>query len=189
MATNRTLKRIGASVALLMLCIPAAAASLPSDTQQTSATPSPERIDKQLKQGQDSIRKGEYDHAIAFYQDALTHVPDSAPAKLGLSWAELKSHDYVSSSRAAWEVLQKDPDNARALALLGMCFMRVGLLNEAYSSFKRALQLDNSQALATAGLAEIALYMGSFGESLNLIRRAVELDGSEPDFIFLHGHI
>jgi predicted aspartyl protease/Flp pilus assembly protein TadD len=189
MATNVNTKHVLAAVVLLCLCISAMAA--PAESAASLQTPQHETVNvgKEIKKGLVAIKRGEYEAAIDCFAKASNQEPDNIAAKLGGSWAYLKSRRYVEATGLAWDVIEADPTNPRAFALLGTSLMRVGLLGQALGAFRKANTKDSGEALATAGLAEIALYMGDFGASLNYIRRAVALAPNEPDFLYMLGHV
>jgi tetratricopeptide (TPR) repeat protein len=189
MATILNIKRVLAASLLLCFGIPAFAA--PADSPSPSQTTKPQAVDvgKEIRKGQQAIRRGEYEVAIDAFTKAAVASPEAFDARLGCSWAYLKSRRYVEATDIAWGVIDIDPANSRALALLGTSLMRVGLLGQALTAFNKALARDSGEALAVAGLAELALYTGDFGASLTYIRRAVALSPSEPDFLFMLGHV
>jgi tetratricopeptide (TPR) repeat protein len=186
MATNVNLKHVLAAVVLLCLCMSGAAVPVHAATRAPRET-----VDagKEIRKGHAAIRRGEYDAAVECFTRASGASPENIEAMLGNSWAHLKARKYVEASALALDVIQLDPINPRALALLGTSLMRVGLLGQALGAFRKANTRDSGEALAAAGLAEIALYMGDFGSSLTYIRRAVALSPNEPDFLYLLGHV
>jgi len=189
MATIVTLKRVLAALLLLSFHLSALAAPA-QQSPSSSQTPAPHvDVNKAIKTGLRAIQRGEYDVAIEAFTKASIASPEQFEARLGCSWAYLKSRRFVEASKIAWDVLDVNPDNPRALALLGTALMRVGLLGQALSAFRKSLERDSGEALAIAGLAEITLYSGDFGASLTYIRRAVALSPNEPDFLFLLGHV
>jgi Flp pilus assembly protein TadD/predicted aspartyl protease len=142
---------------------------------------------KDVRGGMDAMRKGRYDQAAERFEKAVAATPDSVDARLGLSWAYLKQRRFVPAVEQAVKVLDRQPENARAHALVGTVLMRVGVLPDAGVAFQRALKADGGEALALAGLAELDLYAGNLGESLRRVREAVARAPREADFLYLLG--
>jgi cytochrome c-type biogenesis protein CcmH/NrfG/predicted aspartyl protease len=176
MFTNVKLMRLGTAFAFLTLVLVQYAPAASGASEDPS---------RELKLGATAIRKGHYSDAIAHYEKAIHRAPGHVGAQLGLSWALLKERRYLSAAEQALKVLDGDPQNARALGLLGMALMRGGLLAEAEAAFVRAFTSNRDEPLAMAGLAEVSLYRSDFVNSLYGARRAVSLSPREPDFLYL----
>jgi Flp pilus assembly protein TadD/predicted aspartyl protease len=142
---------------------------------------------KDLRAGHDAMRRGRYEEAAERFEKAVAIAPDSAEARLGLSWAYLKQRKFLPSVEQAVKVLDRAPDNPRANALVGTVLMRVGILPDAAAAFKRSLAANAEEPLALAGLAELDLYAGNLGESLRRAREAVSRSPREADFLYLLG--
>lgn len=142
---------------------------------------------KTIRGGLDSVRKGHYEQAVERFEKAITMTPNSIDARLGLSWAYLKQRQFRASVEHAVKVVDQDPENARAHALIGTVLMRVGVLPEAGGEFQRALKSNEDEPLALAGMAELNLYVGNLSESIKRAREAVSRSPREPDFLYLLG--
>jgi tetratricopeptide (TPR) repeat protein len=142
---------------------------------------------KDIHGGVEAMRRGNYDEAAERFEKAVSQTPNSVDARLGLSWAYLKQRKFLPSVEQAVKVLDQQPDNARANALVGTVLMRVGALGDAAASLQRALKSDGTEPLALAGLGELNLYAGNLPESIKLAREAVSREPREPDFLYLLG--
>lgn len=169
--------RIARSV-LVVLLVTAAAGPAAGGAQ---------KLPKEVKRGYDAMRQGRYDHAVERFEEALEKSPESAEARLGLSWAFLKGRRFYSSVENAVKVLERDPASARAHSLIGMVLMRVGALPDASKYLQKALELDPRDPFALAGLAEIDMFSGRLEEGLKQARLAATRAPREPDFQFLLG--
>lgn len=176
MVTSVKLMRLGTAFAFLFLAFAQHAPAASGTAEDPS---------RELKLGATAIRKGNYSDAISHYEKAIHRSPGHVGARLGMSWAMLKDRRYLSAAELALKVLDGEPENARALGLLGMALMRGGLLAQAEAAFVRAYTLDRDEPLAMAGMAEISLYRSDFLNGLYGARRAVLLSPREPDFLYL----
>src|ERR1051325_10678953 len=139
MATNVKVRRIGAVLVLTIFLLPIASALAQGGSPPVAPTPATGELAKVIKQGNAAIRKGEYDHAIKIFKDAVGSAPNSPDAALGLSWAYIKERQFVEAIETTVIVLKTAPDNPRALSLYGTAMMRIGWLGEAQKAFLKAV--------------------------------------------------
>lgn len=175
--------RVRSLVLAVLVC---ATAPLGARAQTPSADVAKD-VSKDVRGGNDAMRRGRYDLAEERFERAVAGAPDSDDARLGLSWSYCKQRKWLQSVEQAVKVLDREPQNARANALVGTVLMRVGVLPDATDSFLRAIKADEHEPLALAGLAELDLYAGNLPESLRRAREAVSRSPREPDFLYLLG--
>ena len=101
--------------------------------------------------------------------------------------AQLVEQFSAGSSRSVVTRLESavaaQPDDARALALLGLGYQQVARetadaswLPRSREALTRAAAADPSDALAVSGLAQLAVTQHRFREAISLARRALRLD-------------
>jgi predicted Zn finger-like uncharacterized protein len=111
--------------------------------------------------------------------------PEPAPkgAKQLLADAErLRERGAVEKALDLYEkVIGLQPENSRALAGRGLCYLDLQQYALAEQSFRSALQADPEEADALLGLAEAARYQGKKSEAIQLYERYLALhpDGEE----------
>jgi TolB-like protein/Tfp pilus assembly protein PilF len=127
-----------------------------------------------------------FQHAVAYFEQAIARDPNYAPAYAGLADSYLllttynlvSSKEYVPKAReAAGRALEIDPNLAEAHTSLG-------LLKETYDwdwqgaekEFRRAIALDPNYATAHHWYAELLGFEGRFDEALAENDRAMQLD-------------
>lgn len=139
-----------------------AAPTVPPRSKPVVATPPPPgpearraRVDEALRSAEGSIARGEIDDAVSLLHDVLSQANDGQRRRIRLVLARA----YVNDPR--WqryglgllnEMLGEKPNDADALATLGVLYHREGLLARAEATLVRALAAD-------PGLVEARLHL------------------------------
>ncbi|HLL75327.1 MAG TPA: aspartyl protease family protein [Pyrinomonadaceae bacterium] len=140
--------------------------------------------DKQRERARRALREGEFETAERLYREMVERDARDLPARLGLSYAQLKRRNLRDSYDNAARVVALDPLSPRAHALLGSALLAAGDFAQSVEEFKTAVTLDEREALAIAGLSMINFYENRPAVALAGLRRAVEIAPDEPDFLF-----
>ncbi len=139
---------------------------------------------KLFKRAEQDLRAGRFAEAEQAYRQFLSANEKHSPARLGLSAALLKQRKLQAAFDEAVTVATREPESARAIALIGMTLLTSGDFPRASEYFARAVQLDEREAMAVAGLGLINYYESRLDASRRLLRRAVQLAPREPDYVF-----
>jgi predicted aspartyl protease len=140
--------------------------------------------DKQREKARRALREGEFETAEKLYRELVERDVKDLPARLGLSYAQLKRRNLRDAYDNAARVVAVDPLSPRAHALLGSVLLAGGDFVQSVEEFKTAVTLDEREALAIAGLSMINFYENRASVALAGLRRAVSIDPEEPDFVF-----
>lgn len=124
--------------------------------------------------------------AATYFEDAVRHAPDYAPAWVGLgdAYAVLGFYDYLApddafpkAQEAAQRALELEPGNAAAEATLGYAALYYDWnLAEAETRFQRALALRPGYSKAHQWYANLLTAAGRFDEAEREMRRARQSD-------------
>jgi predicted aspartyl protease len=139
---------------------------------------------KERARAERALREGEFEVAEKIFRELVERDTKDLPARLGLSFAQLKQRNLRDAYDNAARALSIAPLSARAHALLGAALLAAGDFPLSVEEFKTAIGLDQNEALAIAGLSMINFYENRAQVALVGLRRAVEIDPNEPDFIF-----
>ncbi len=139
---------------------------------------------KIFKQAERSLREGQFAEAEALYRQVLSEDEKHLAARLGLSTALLKQRKLQEAYDEAFLVATREPQSARAFALLGMTLLAAGDFPRSHEHFIRAVQFDEREAMAIAGLGMIDYYENRMDSSCTRLRRAVRLAPKESDYLF-----
>lgn len=136
-----------------------------------------------------ATREGEFETAEKIYRELLSKDPRDALARLGLSRVLLKQRRHLEAYDHAARVVAREPESARAHALLGAALLGAGDFRLSVEEFRTALTFKEDEAIAIAGLAMVDFYENRIAQSLAGLRRAAFIDASEPDYIFNLGQV
>ena len=136
-----------------------------------------------------ATREGEYEAAEKIYRELLAKDPRDSAARLGLSRALLKQRKHLEAYDHAARVIAREPESARAHALLGAALLGSGDFRLSVEEFRTALTFKDDEAIAIGGLAMVDFYENRIAQSLAGLRRAAFIDSSEPDYIFNLGQV
>ncbi|HEX8720047.1 MAG TPA: aspartyl protease family protein [Pyrinomonadaceae bacterium] len=144
---------------------------------------------KALARAERAVRDGDFAAAEKMYRDLLAKDPRDTPARLGLSHALLKQRKNFEAYDHAARVLARQPESARAHALLGSALLGSGDFRLSVEEFRTALTFKEDEAMAIAGLAMVDFYENRVSQSLAGLRRAFYIDGGEPDYVYNLGQV
>ncbi len=167
-------------IALIALTFVASAAVAPVVTASD---------EKARARAERATREGEYETAEKIYRDLVAKDPKDSAARLGLSRALLKQRKHLEAYDHAARVIARDPESARAHALLGAALLGSGDFRLSVEEFRTALSFRDDEAIAIGGLAMVDFYENRISQSLAGLRRAAFIDPSEPDYIFNLGQV
>jgi Flp pilus assembly protein TadD len=136
--------------------------------------------------GNDLLKKGNVDEAIAEYQTALQIKPDYVEAHNSLGDA-LRLKGRVDEAIAQHQMaLQTKPDNAKAYNDLGDVFLQQGRIDEAIANYQAALQIKPDNARAHYTLGNALLRKGRVDEAMSHYQTAVQI---KPDIAEAHNNL
>ncbi|MCS6886073.1 MAG: aspartyl protease family protein [Acidobacteriota bacterium] len=138
------------------------------------------------KKAKRELSAGNFSVAEAIYREILSSEPGDVDALTGLSYVLIKRRNFVEAYETALKVLEKDPLNARANALVATALLRSGHFGFAYQYLQVALSQPKRDALALASAAEIDLYENRTSEAYDKLRLATYFEPEEADFWLLY---
>jgi tetratricopeptide (TPR) repeat protein len=98
--------------------------------------------DYDVRQGNYRLEDGQYEQAIAAFQQALERNPRHALAYLGLAVTFLRLDRFEESLASFHQAIKLDPANAVAYADRGILYDRAGNHADALRDYRQALELD-----------------------------------------------
>ena len=155
----------------------------------TAYAPRAAAADKAFARAARAVQEGDFEAAEKIYRDLLAKNQHDTAARLGLSRALLKQRKNLEAYDHAARIVAREPDSARAHALLGAALLGSGDFHLSVEEFRTALTFRDDEAMAVAGLAMVDFYENRLQQSLAGLRRASYLDPSEPDYIYNLGQV
>ena len=151
------------------------AATAPSDSDE---------IKKLIKDANRLTRAGLVTDAEAILRRAVALDDKRTDAKIELSYVLVKERRLIEAYDLCYPIVQADPKNARALAVLGTTLIAGGRFRDARTILFAAIQQDRTQDLAWAGYGMLDFYENKINNSLENLKEAVYYAPDEPDYIF-----
>jgi Flp pilus assembly protein TadD len=169
---------------------PAAVATAPAAPSTNATAPSLVRItretnisaqERMVREAYALYQSGDLAGAQSIYQAVLNDAPDNIDALLGSGAIAMRNGDTAKAVELHGRVLQLDPDNETALAVL------VGLnksvdLNAAESAINSLIKDNPEQAFLQYTLGNIYAAQQRWPESQQAFFEAYRIDSSSPDY-------
>ncbi|MEO8429871.1 MAG: sulfatase-like hydrolase/transferase [Acidobacteriota bacterium] len=133
-----------------------------------------------LLQGEELLREGQLDRAIAKFSDVLRRDPGNRFALLRSGIALLKKGDLAGSVRPLEEAVRLDPDQAENRFALADALTRTGQYRRAVPHWMEAVRLSPRRVAAWSNLGTALGRDGRMTEAVSAFARAVELDPRDP---------
>ena len=120
------------------------------------------------------------DQALVDANHAVSLSPDSAAAKIALSYAQQAAFELPGARDTLQQAVQQQPDDALAWARLSELHLMLGERRQARESAQQAATLDPnlSRTQITLGFAALAEFRNADAKAA--FERAIELDAADP---------
>ncbi len=124
--------------------------------------------------GNERLRAGDFDGALAHYNQALTIKPGFNHAHYNKGGVLLLHEGrYMEAAHSYQQALRFGYVRATTFTRLGECFLGAGDLRPAAAAFRRALEHGSANIDAVDGLARALAGMGRTDEAIDLLRDGV----------------
>jgi adenylate cyclase len=130
------------------------------------------------------------EEALRLNKRALEIDPGSVDAKINLAsildgylsngWSRSTQQDQEQAEKLDLEILQQDPNNARAHGNLGILRRVQNRLDEARIEFETAIALDRNNTMMFRNLGLTLMQMGKPEEAIAYIEKSIRLSPHDP---------
>ena len=127
-----------------------------------------------------AVVQNEKEKALSAAQKAVDTGPNSATARIAMSYARQASFDLESARDSVEEAVKLDPNNALAWARLAELWSSFGRLGKALDAAKKAVDLDPNLSRTQMVLGFAYLTQVKTTESKAAFEKAIELDQADP---------
>jgi serine/threonine protein kinase/Flp pilus assembly protein TadD len=123
-----------------------------------------------------------YDDAAAVYRQAIDQFDpeETVPHQVRLGFVLGMQERYQESESVLKQVLELDPNNARAYNELGVALSGQGRDSEAEFAYRRSLELEANNAFVKTNLAVVLANRGQYSEAEQILNQAIELNPNDP---------
>ncbi|MCG3131148.1 MAG: hypothetical protein FLDDKLPJ_01924 [Phycisphaerae bacterium] len=126
------------------------------------------------------LRIGRWEDARAFYEKVLVNNPFDLNATFELSRLDLNAGDPLAAARRLEAAMTWAPDFVQGRTNLGVCFERLGRVEDAIRQYETAIAADPRAVEALLNLARLNEEGGRLDDAEALLGRAVEAGGRSP---------
>lgn len=152
----------------------------PGAADATHTIAAPDRTANPLGEALAYYRSGNFDHALAKYQDYLRDHPQSPDAYAGMIRVYLKEKNVDMAARVTDQVMAQT-SSPRLRAARAEVWFRQGRISEAEQEWVDVINSGSPEARAYLGLARVRSSIGNFLSARKMIDRAHQLDPDDPD--------
>lgn len=144
-------------------------------------------LQDELNKGNGLYEQGQYQEAIAVFEQMLTDHPDAYIINLNIGNAYFQMEEYDTAINYYNKVLETDPENVRAMLQIGNAKANQGNDAEALEWYNRIdfQEIDDTTVLYNIGTNYYN--QGQFADALKYYQRALELDENYLDAVYQAG--
>jgi tetratricopeptide (TPR) repeat protein len=138
-------------------------------------------LEENMRLGQEAVKQGDLDSAVAHFGGAVRSAPNHVPARIGLGLALAYKGDIDGAIRQFRAAVKLDPNNADVQNSLGVALMQKGQLDEAQTHLQRAIKINPRLAKAHNSLGVLLARKGKPDEAVEQFQEALRIDPSNQD--------
>lgn len=145
-------------------------------------------IDRQIQLAHDLAEQGEPDEALRIASNILNDNPKEARALFLASYVFLQAERFGLAYNLLKQASVIVPFREQVWNNLGMCCMKMGLIDEARSHLNKALKLNKDNYPAMNNLALIEVNEGNPVKSLELVNKSLAIEADQWDVLETKGY-
>jgi len=164
--------------------------TLPALSNTPVLAPTPTRSPvSYIAEAEDAYWRGELSSSITAYQHALDLELNQAELYIDLGRLLIFQGDPGRGLLMVREAVRRQPENARAWAVMGMAYDWLGLPDEAIRICQKAITFDPTLPEAYAYLAEAHVDAGNWFDANLAIEEAMQLDENNVDVLRNYAYV
>jgi tetratricopeptide (TPR) repeat protein len=140
-----------------------------------------------LEEGRRLVDAGDYNGAIAVYQQAANINPKNAKIHSGIGYLQAQQGNYQAALTAYRRAIAIAPQNGDFYYAVGYIKANLGDTRGAKEAYRRAIQLNRNNVNAYLGLAVTQSRMGDYVAAGWAYEQALSLDKNNPQTYELMG--
>lgn len=145
-------------------------------------------IDQQIQLAHDLAERGEPDEALRIASNILNENPKEARALFLASYVFLQAERFGLAYNLLKQASVIVPFREQVWNNLGMCCMKMGLIDEARTHLNKALKLNKDNYPAMNNLALIEVNEGNPKGSLELVKKSLAINPDQWDVLETKGY-
>jgi len=140
-----------------------------------------------LEEGNAFFKDGQYDNALALYEDFLAKNPEAYPVLLNIGDCYREKGEYDKAIERYNRLIEKSPTDtatgksvgAKGLAAIGSCYLKQGRLLEAQDYFKKSIDMAPEDEVLPYNVAEICFSNQQIDDAIRYFELASKI---KPDW-------
>lgn len=179
----------GTSLVVSVILIGSIATTIPviARSQVLVAQQSSSEVKQLLEQGRRLVDTGDYNGAIATYQQAAILEPKNATIYSGIGYLYAQQGNFPAALTSYRRAVSLNPNNSDYVYALGYVSGNLGDNAGAKDAYRRAIQLNRSNVNAYLGLATILTRVGEYDNAKWAFEQATNLDPRNPQAYEIRG--
>jgi len=137
-------------------------------------------LGRAIEDGNDALRRGDFEAAKKAYLEAIAASPQSWNAWLALGSTYGRMQDWSKAEEAFQKVIQLDPKNRSAYHDLGLVYRATNRPDEAIAQFRKQLEFSPNDPRAYDNLALLYAGKNQWEQARAAAARAAELSPEDP---------
>lgn len=142
-----------------------------------------EKSDHAYNQGLMFVWAGEYEQALPYFEQVITHDPRHSDAYFQIGYCKAKLDKNYEAIKALQQAATIDPANYYAYQGLGECYNRIRDESKAIYFLRQAISLKPDYAMAYHKLGIVYLNFGKVDKAIEPLRNAIAFDS---DFLMAY---
>ncbi|AKG22113.1 tetratricopeptide repeat protein [Calothrix sp. 336/3] len=160
-----------------------------AEAQVLVAQKSTQRVRELLNEGRKLVDAGDYNGAIAIYQQAASLEPKNASIHSGIGYLYAIQNNMRASLAAYKRAVALNPNNGDYQYALGYVSATLGDIKGAKNAYRQAIQANRNHVNAYLGLATILMRQGEYENAGWAYVQLAKLDPRNPQVYELRGNI
>lgn len=173
-------KRISLIVSVMLLGCSAATIPSVAQAQVLVAQAKNPELKQMLEQGRRLVDAGDYNGAIAIYQQAATVDPKNAKIYSGIGYLYAQQGNFQGALASYRRAIGIDPNNSDFYYAVGYIKGNLGDTPGAKEAYRRSIQLNRNHVNAYLGLGITQARMGDYEAANWAYEQAISIDKNNP---------
>lgn len=148
---------------------------------------SADSLESHFAAGQQAIKSGQFEQAVAEFNDVLRISPGLVQAEVNLGLAHYLLGNYAQSTAIMAKVARQQPDQMASALFLGLGYLKLGSAGKARGPLEQVVKQDPNNAEARRALAECLLVLGNYGGASDQFRALFPLEADKGEAYFRLG--
>ncbi len=153
---------------------------------------------QEIKKGNEFSKAGQYDAALASYQEALRLDPGEKKIYKSIGFAYIGRYQPGSKHQKDLEFAKKAIDNLdkyvqafpqdrKAREILGSMYLATDRYDDAIKFYQEMLKADPKDSKAMNSIAQMYVKKGDFDTAVTWYKKRLEVEGNNPEVYYLIG--